>query len=35
MRGETHESQVPGVMACTGAAMADLFSSPLTTVRYF
>ena len=28
----THDSQVPGVMACTGAAMADLFSRPVMRV---
>jgi len=35
MRGGTQESHVPGVIACTGAAMAGLFSSPEITVSCF
>ena len=29
------DSQVPGVIACTGGAIAGLFSSPLTMVSCF
>src|SRR5580698_943982 len=35
MRGGTQDSQVPGVIACTGAAIADLFSRPVIRVRCF
>jgi hypothetical protein len=34
-RGNTPLSQVPGLSACTGGAIAPLFSSPLTTVNCF
>src|SRR5262249_5560425 len=33
--GVTQLSQVPGLSACTGGAIAPLFSSPLTTVNCF
>ena len=34
LRGGTPDSQVPGVIPCTGAAIADLFSMPLITVSW-
>jgi hypothetical protein len=34
-RGGTQLSHVPGVSACTGGAIAALFSSPLTIVNCF
>ena len=33
--GVTQLSQVPGLSACTGGAIAPLFSSPLTIVNCF
>ena len=35
MRGVTQLSQVPGLSACTGGAIAGLFSRPLTIVSCF